>query len=164
MRGKTKSLFPLNFFFKEQSLELPLSYKSALPFISCISKVCWRSSGLFEAFSLGHEACEHGPTLGTKSTQIFFFFLFALLQIPSFCTLPERPATCVTPTPPAFAPGGLYFYLFIYFFLSSCTRPSSSQRHLSQFLLEPSLAFSSSYAARNTFFKKSRRGSEPAGL
>lgn len=116
MRGKTKSLFPLNFFFKEQPLELPLSYKSALPFISCISKVCWRSSGLFEAFSLGHEACEHGPTLGTKSTPIFFLFFFICIAPNPFFLHAARKASNMRDSYASRICTRWSLFLFIYLF------------------------------------------------
>ncbi len=152
MRGKTKSLFLLNFLSKNshRSCDCPIKLHSHL--LAAYPRSVGGLQGRLRLAVRGVMpwSCENRPMMGTNSTEIFFS------SAPSshiFYTLPERAVTRMTPTPSAFCHDCPFF--------SWCTRPSSLQWHRHSFSLSHHFLFHP--ILRNTFLE-SHRGKEPASF
>ncbi len=81
MRGKTKSLFSLNFFSKNSrcSCDCPINLRSHL--LAAYPRSVGGLKGPFEGLQTEAWSCENAPMMGTNSNQI----CLAWLQIGTHC-------------------------------------------------------------------------------
>lgn len=151
MRGKTKRLFSLFFFFKEQLVLLWLSYKTPLPFISCLSKVCWRFFGAFWGLESG-ASCHETVNVDLRWEQVQLKSLLAAVQLCTSFTRCHKGRRLLR----------LLCFVTIVLFLSLCTRPSSSPWHCHNFSFSRHFFFSPpSYAEEHILTISQRKRCQP---
>lgn len=126
MRGKTKSLFSLNFFSKNsrRSCDCPIKLHSHLLAVYPRSVGGLQGRLRLAVWGVMPQSCENRPMMGMNSTQIFFL---PALQVHMSFTRSQKGRRRVSPTPSSFCRDCPFF--------SSRTRLSSSQWHRHNFSL-----------------------------